>query len=251
MKTVSMIDRGLKSAAALAANKPHGSRIRYIAGCRCDECRRANTDYEKQRVIARKNGEWNGIVPAARARRHLSRLSRLGVGRRAVQAATDIADSILVMIRSGERKNIRAQTERLILAVTPAAAGDRALIDAEPTWGLINELLAAGFTKTRLAAELGRKTHALQLNKHKVTVRNAADVRLMHSRLMHGDEVLVDSMKARGLIRQLRSEWIPASRIVEILGPDAVIEDGEVRLKRRIPRRLENLVIETHARLMA
>lgn len=251
MKTGSMTDRGLKSAAVLAANKPHGSRIRYMAGCRCIDCRRANTDYEKQRVIARKNGEWNGIVPAARARRHLSRLSRLGVGRRAVQAATDIAESILVMIRNGDRKNIRAQTERLILAVTPAAAGDRALIDAAPTWGLINELLAAGFTKTRLAAELGRKTHALQLNKHKVTVRNAADVERMHTRLMHGDEVLVDSTKARGLIRELRNEWISASRIADALGSEAAIEDGEVRLKPRIPRRLENLVIKTHSRLMA
>lgn len=157
MKTGSMTDRGLKSAAVLAANKPHGSRIRYMAGCRCDECRRANTDYEKDRQIARKNGEWNGIVPAARARRHLSRLSRLGVGRRAVQAATDIADSILVMIRNGARKNIRAQTERLILAVTPAAAGDRALIDAAPTWVLINELLGSGFRRPAWLPNWGEK----------------------------------------------------------------------------------------------
>lgn len=247
----SMADRGLKSAAVLGAAKPHGSRLRYMSGCRCDDCRRANTDYEKQRSIARKNGEWNGIVPATRARRHLNRLSRLGVGRRAVQAATDIADSILFKIKSGDRKNIRAQTERLILAVTPAAAGDHALIDAAPTWVLINELRAAGFTKTRLAAELGRKTHALQLNRHKVTVRNAADVERMHTRLMQGDEVLVDSTRARGLIRELRDEWISAARIAAALGSEAALEGGEVRIGKRISRRLEKLVIETHSRLMA
>lgn len=246
-----MAERGLKSAAILAADKPHGTRIRYMSGCRCDDCRRANTDYEKQRAVARKNGEWNGIVPAARARRHLNHLSRLGVGRRTVSDVTDISDSVLAMIRAGTRRNIRAQTERLILAVTPACAGDRALIDAAPTWLLITELLAAGFTKTRIAGELGRKTAALQINRHRVTVRNAANMRRVHARLMGSNEQLVESTRALRLIQDLRREWIAVSRIVELIGTEAQVEDGEVRIPRRIPQRLEDKIAEIHRQFMA
>ncbi|WP_234082360.1 hypothetical protein [Azonexus sp. R2A61] len=243
-------ERGLKPASQLAADKPHGNRMRYIAGCRCDLCRKANADYERGRIEARKNGDWNGIVPASRARRHLNRLSRLGVGRRAVADATDIAETILVEIRSGKRRNILARTERLIMAVTAEAAADHALIPAADTWTLLNELIAAGFTRGHLALALGAKTPALQISKDQVTVRRAADVERLHRRLMASDEVLIDATRARGLIRELRLEWTPAARIVEALGPEVALEDGEVRLQQRIPRRLEKSVIELHAKTM-
>lgn len=180
--------RGLKPVALLAANREHGDRLRYMAGCRCDMCRRANTDYEKARAIARKSGDWNGNVSARKARKHLLELSRQGVGRRAVQAVTDIADSILSGIRSGEKKKIRARTERLILAVTKEQAADRALIPAGPTWELIYKLLDKGYTKTWIAAALGSEsqTPALQLNDEQVTVRNAYEVRKLFERCERG-----------------------------------------------------------------
>lgn len=245
-----MARRGLKPAAQLAEDKPHGSRMRYIGGCRCDLCRKVNADYERGRNEARKNGDWNGIVPACHARQHLNRLSRLGVGRRAVADATDIAETILVEIRSGKRRNIRARTERLILAVTPEVAADHALVSAARSWQLIDKLIGAGFTKGYIALQLGAKTPALQLSRDKITVRHAADVDRLYKRLIVSDEALVSAAPARRLIRQLRDELTPAARIVEALGPEVVLEDGEPVLKPRISRRLEKRVVDLHLKVM-
>lgn len=199
---------GLKPVSELAKDRPHGDRLRYMAGCRCADCRRANTEYEKSRAAARKAGNWNGLVPAQRARAHMAALSTASVGRRQVADASGVADSILFKIISGERLKIRALTERAILAVTPAAAADHALIDAAPSWELLDDLLAVGFSKADLARELGMKTPALQINRSRVTVRNAHDVLLMHQRLR-----CVPFKATERLIRELREEGFRQDRI--------------------------------------
>jgi hypothetical protein len=173
--------RGLR--ADLAQRHPCGTRVRYNGGCRCDACRAANTQYERERGAARRAGDWNGIVDARLARAHLLKLSRQGVGRRAVAAASDVAETVLMDVRSGRKKRIRARTERRILAVTRECASDRALVDAGPTWALIDELLEERFTEAQLARWLGYDTPRLQFGRERVTVRNAADVATLHRRL--------------------------------------------------------------------
>jgi urease accessory protein UreE len=165
--------RGMRPIADLAANRPHGDRLRYLAGCRCFDCRRANSAYEASRKVARAAGEGNGIVSAAAARAHMKTLSAQGVGRRSVRAACDVADSVLSEIITGRKTQIRASTERAILAVTKDAAGDRALVPAKATWKLLEQLIADGYTKSELARRLGNKSPALQLKRDFVTVRNA------------------------------------------------------------------------------
>lgn len=170
----------------LAEARPHGDRLRYLGGCRCAACRRANADYEKARRAARQAGDWNGIVDAAPARAHLLKLARLGVGRRAVQAATDIAHTVLQEIRAGKKQRIRARTERKILAVTKTCASDGAMVPARRTWRLIEEMLDEGYTKQRIARELGSKAKvpALQVSRDFVTLRTAHRVEVVHRRLM-------------------------------------------------------------------
>lgn len=243
--------RGLKPITALAADKPHGNRLRYLAGCRCDLCRKANSSYENERQKARAAGDWNGIVPARAARKHLLALSKAGVGRRSVQAATDISDTILAEIRSGKRKQIRARIERLILAVTADYKGEAALVPAAPTWKLIEALLRAGFTKGFIALQLGRKTPALQLNRDWITVKNEAAVARLHRRLMTADEALVDAKTARRLLNALRDEWFSVSRIVAEVGEALQVEDGEIRLPPSIPAGLEAKIVAAHRRLMS
>lgn len=172
----------LRSARELAAEKPHGVRLRYVAGCRCDACRKANSQYENERQQARRRGDWNGIVPADRARAHLLALSRKGVGRRAVQASTDIADTVLSAIRSGAKKRIRARTERLILQVTRDQAADHAVVSAARTRYLIQLLLEEEYTEEFLAQRLGYKTGRLQFT-DRITVRNAARVERLYKEL--------------------------------------------------------------------
>lgn len=147
----SLTARGLKPVGEYAQRRAHGDRLRYLGGCRCDLCRKANSTYERARQIARRAGDWNGIVPAAKARAHMLVLQKQGLGRRTIADVTDIAETVLVGIRAGTRTNIRARTERLILGVTNDMAADHANVQASPSWKLINELLRAGFTKVSLA----------------------------------------------------------------------------------------------------
>lgn len=159
------------------AERPHGTRSRYASGCKCVPCRAANSRYETERFQARRNGDWNGYVSAATAREWLSRLSKKGVGRHSVCAASGVSDTILYAIITGRRLKIRARTERRILAVDESCRADRSYVPAEPTWVLIRQLLRDGYTKGWIAMQLGQKTPALQLNKRIVTAKNASRVK--------------------------------------------------------------------------
>jgi hypothetical protein len=177
-----MQQRGLKSANILAANKPCGTRLRYLGGCHCALCRAANTAYATQRARAVKNGEWNGLVPSSRAQMHLLKLSAKGVGRRAVQASTDIGASIIQKIYSGEKKKIRAMTEKKILRVTIEQASPASLVSAKSSWKLLNVLLSKGYTKTQLANFLGGKSLALQVSHDKILLRTEARIKKLFAR---------------------------------------------------------------------
>lgn len=183
MAKINPFKNGLKPVTVLAAKKEHGTRLKYLSGCKCAECRRANTAYQCAREAAKKLGDWNGIVSATKARKHMLKLSEKGIGRRAVQAVTDISDTILHDIRAGTKKNIRARTERKILAVTPDLASEGALISAAPTWHLIRQLLAKGYTKTQLAKMLICDAHALQISQKQVRVRTAEAIARLYKKL--------------------------------------------------------------------
>lgn len=204
--------RGLRPAAELAAARPHGDRLRYIAGCRCQECRRANTAYERARALARKAGDWNGIVCADRARAHLKALSAAGVGQHQISDASGVARTTLQLVAAGRRPKLRARTERLILAVTAQAAADGSLVDAGPTWALLDELLATGYSKAELARQLGYSSRAIQLKRKQCTVRNAYEVQLLHARLRR-----VPAAESLRLLAELREEGLRLNKVTQLL----------------------------------
>jgi hypothetical protein len=172
----------------LAARHPHGVRVRYICGCRCMLCRAANSRYQTQRDLAKKNGDWNGIIPALRAREHLKMLQRRGIGRRLVAEICGVSQSMLADIKQQRKLNIRARTERAILSVTLEARANKTLVKASHTWALLNSLLREGFTQTDLARRLGSraKTPALQIRGHVVTAENAMKVERLYRQVMAG-----------------------------------------------------------------
>ena len=175
-----LLARGLRPVSELGADRPHGVRLRYMAGCRCELCRKANSNYESARQKARKAGDWNGIVSARRARAHLRKLSSMGIGRGTIQEVTDLPRSSLHEIKKGTRKQIRARTERLILGVGRAQMPDSVLVPAARVWTLLEELLEEGYTKSLLARRLGFKGRGLQFDRMRVTLRNAARVKRLH-----------------------------------------------------------------------
>lgn len=243
-------NRGLRPLADLAQHRQHGERLRYMAGCRCTECRRANTNYEKVRAVARKAGDWNGIVPADRARAHMASLSAINVGRRAVGDVTGVADTVLCGVIAGRKTHIRARTERLILAVTEAAAADRALIPAAPTWKLLDELIQDGYTRAALARQLGYANPALQLNRNQITVRNAYDVQRLYEQLRTIDAAptlrLIDQLKDEGFrMLQIQIRLATLAQELNAPVPDLTVRRGRIRADvAQLVRRLHQLMTE-------
>lgn len=168
----------------LIKEKPHGSRQRYVAGCRCLLCKAANARYETTRAKDRTSGRWNDLVPAKAARKHILKLSAQGVGRRALAAASDVAERVIANIRSGKQVNVRRSTEERLLAISNQAPSDGALIRANVAWRQIKRLLAEGFSKAELARRLGYQSPSLQLGKKRIRARTAARVDRLFRMLM-------------------------------------------------------------------
>lgn len=161
-----------------ATEYPHGTRARYNATkCRCFRCRRANAAYEQQRQRR---------VPADRARAHLVALVEQGIGLRSIADATDIARTQLKKIATGVRTKIDPSVEEKILDVDASVIADHALVPAAATRRLLRELICQGYTKTRLAAQLGSqaKVPALQYKHDHVLAKTAMRVRQLHERLL-------------------------------------------------------------------
>ena len=156
-----------------AARRPHGTRARYRSGCRCLPCRAANSRYESERALLRRNGDWNGIVDAAPVRRHILWLSRHGVGRNAVAAASDVSVTVILGIRLRRRLQCRARTARRILAVDLDAREGGSHVSAAGPWRQITNLLRRGYSKRELARWLEYRPPHLQFGRRHMTARNA------------------------------------------------------------------------------
>jgi len=171
------------------ARKPreHGKRVSYILGCRCLQCRVANAKHSTARLFRRAQGEADILVDPSRARKRIRWLSRNGVGRKAVAKASGVNHNIIAEIISRERPHIRLSTERRILAVDTRARADHALIDAAPTWKILNRLIEDGYTKAQISTWLqGRPTRSLQIRRKFVQAGTARAVELLAARIDRG-----------------------------------------------------------------
>ncbi len=114
---------------------------------------------------------WNGMVKAEPTRRRLQWMSSdWGLGYKTVADAAGVAPSVVAKILSGQRKKIRKSTADRILAVTPEARADHAVISGVQTWEDIRFMLARGLTRGEIAQRLGNKRPALQLRQRVLAV---------------------------------------------------------------------------------
>jgi len=115
---------------------------------------------------------WNGLVPADKVRAHLKYLSRWGVGYEAVADAACVGRTTLVDVMSGKKKQIRAQSEKKVLAVDKKSAFDNAYVPSGATKEALRRLMKRGFSRSWISKALGYKSDH-QLTRNKVTARNA------------------------------------------------------------------------------
>jgi hypothetical protein len=125
-------------------------------------------------------------LKADKARKHLRKLTAAGVGCREVARRTGVRRTTVGAIYRGAKLRIRGNTERKILSVTCLDAAGGALVNAALSWKLINDLLAGGFTRTRIAFELGSKAKqpALQIGRTRCRARSARQVRALWRKYM-------------------------------------------------------------------
>lgn len=175
----------LKASALL---KKCGTRSKYSAGCRCFDCRRANTEYEKERARARKSGGWNGLVDADPVRLHLIALSRKGIGSKTVHEYSDVARSVIVDIINGKKSRVRKSTADRLLAVDKDCYKAGTLVSAKGVWKDIGWLIDEGFTIPQIAKRLGYKSPTIQFGKKKVTGRTKVKVQRFVGKLRLGED---------------------------------------------------------------
>lgn len=184
MNTIS----SLKTATELSSNKPHGTRLKYLGGCRCVPCRAANSRYSVFRSKLNKQGKSNPIIDANNVKQRLALLSQHGIGLRSVADITDISRSVLQKIKNGERLGIRKQNAQKVLNIEPTAIihGNQ-IISAKTTWKQIRWLLSEGFTQGALAKRLGYKTPNLQINKKNIKTATALKVEKLYNQMRLGE----------------------------------------------------------------
>lgn len=104
----------------------HGTRSRYNSGCRCDECRRANREYERRRTmtkVAVECGMPSPMVDAEPVRRRILDLLAAGYSRREICRISGLARSTLHSIttahhRTGKPvKMVRRETKDAVFAI--------------------------------------------------------------------------------------------------------------------------------------
>jgi hypothetical protein len=154
-------------------------------GCRCRDCTTAAVIYEKQRQRRVARGE-RPYQDNTEAREHLLWLSANNVGSRAVSRQTGIGRTAIERIRRGEITRSRPETIEKIMSVGTHKRAGGALVDAAPTWRLIDDMLRYGFTKTYIAARLGStaKRPALQIKREMVEQSTADAVAELHAELV-------------------------------------------------------------------
>lgn len=169
----------------------HGTYVRYTIGeCRCDPCRKANSDYEKRRKRLKAYGRFPWVDPE-RSRRRLLELMDSGCGVRTIARVSGVSRTTLNALISGKPDasvaggrrplmRVQADTERRLLDTLEDDVRQPDTVDATEVWEKIEEMVAFGLPKARIAWAMGKKRPALQISRDRVSPANAKAVADVH-----------------------------------------------------------------------
>jgi transcriptional regulator with XRE-family HTH domain len=211
------------------ARHQHGTRAAYVSDrCRCRPCRDAHRTYENQRVKNRAYGQV-AFVDAQPVREHVAALRAAGVGWKTVAKRAGIAISTMAHILHGNSvvgpdRQIRPETAAAILAVTADELADGALVPAHATWERIHSLIALGYTRAWISAQLGNTNRALQLDRWQVTAAHERAVAELVDTYAHVPAPPSVGQR-RSLAEAARFGWLPP-----LVGGDFVDEYADVEV---------------------
>lgn len=171
----------LPPASVLGLRHKHGTKMRYLAGCRCRRCRRGNAEYEARLARDRKLYGPNDLVSSARVLAHLRYLQTFGIGHKTVAKHARVAKTGLAEIIWYGKQHLRRRSEARILAVQPSleTLPLNVNVPARATVEKIQQLTRWGYPKALISRDgLGNKSIGLQIHSLKgktstTTVRTA------------------------------------------------------------------------------
>jgi hypothetical protein len=170
----------------------HGTHAAYaLDKCRCEGCRFAHGMYERDRA-RRIEPAYVGAEPA---RAHIAELRAVGVGLKQVSKVSGVSHGALWKLvygvpGRGPSKRVRKSTLDRVLAVTARDAAAGSKVSATSTWARVDEMVAAGVPRVRIAEAIGQRGPGLQLGREFVSARNARAVTDLHRRWRAGDLAL-------------------------------------------------------------
>lgn len=154
--------------------RPHGYSRYVLDSCRDTECVQAFIDYNERVEEAEQVNAGSPFIRADLLRTHLAKLEESGLNLAEVSQLAWVTPEFLAGVVNPRWIKVSAHLGLRLLAVPieeqPPATG--ALWEGDYVWAMIDGLVAAGWTKSRIARDvLGDKQ--LQLSRSKVRVGKA------------------------------------------------------------------------------
>jgi hypothetical protein len=174
--------------------REHGTHARYaIDRCRCDPCRRAQREYNRNRVrqMSRPDGIWCPYVDAGPVRDHVAWLRTCGIGLKSLAKLAGVPHGTLSKLMYGDparhmapSRRVQSATAQRIMAVMPNMAAGAQRVPAAPTWRLLDDLIHRGWPRAELARRLGHQGPGLQIRRTRVLASTARQVERLHAELV-------------------------------------------------------------------
>lgn len=218
---------------------PHGTRARYLTGCACPPCHRANADYAK-RYRLRTHGNRDAFtIPAGPAVEHVRHLRSLGMSTAAIAEASGLPRGTIRNLARGQARTHR-ETADAVLAVTPASVNTGYWVGATGTARRLQALHALGYTWAELAAAIPH-ARAMMLNivygrQEYVTGRTADRVRRLYDQWAMRVPTSDDRIR-KGHITRARSNAAANGWPPPLAWDDDTIDDPAARPARVRPER--------------
>lgn len=133
--------------------------------CRCDDCRRAQSRYAKQRRVKLAQG-INDLVDAAPAREHVQKLMSMGMSHGTIALQAGMPNSSLqallgVKTNAKPLRRMHRRTARRVLAVTYTPMVGENFVAATATQRRLQDLGLRGFSSGELSTLCGVQKHTI------------------------------------------------------------------------------------------